>query len=549
MKKIIKKILKKPSSREQIKQLDKGDHPVSGDLKSNVVYLKQAFDRCSDFIVREFEIATDYPIRVAMAYIDGLVNKQMITEDMIKTFMYDATHINTKGLLQSSEDFQNLFTERLLAFTEVKTGDKMKELFASLLTGETVLLVNGLSTYFAVSTQSWKQRAISEPETEAAVRGPKEGFTESLQTNITLIRRRIKTPRLKFETFKVGTLTNTAVCISYIDGIVNDKIVAEVKERLQRIKIDGVLESGYIEEYIEEAPFSMFPTIHSTERPDKVAGGLLEGQVCLIVDTTPFALLLPVTFPQLLQASEDYYLRWPFASFVRVIRFAALNIALLAAPFYIAIVTYHQEMLPTPLLISVAAAREGVPFPAFVEALLMEATFEVLREAGVRLPKTIGQAVSIVGALVIGEAAVTAGLVSTAMVIIVATTAIASFTIPSYSGAYSIRILRFPLMALAAALGLFGIMVGLLIMLIHLCSLRSFGVPYISPLAPVTLRDLKDMFIRAPWWKMTTRPRLHGYKEPQRQGYGQMPKPPENRKRTANNSNKISRRIVRRKVK
>ncbi|KNZ69544.1 GerA spore germination protein [Thermincola ferriacetica] len=543
-KRILKRIFAKPAPEKSISYDKLEKVSLSANLEENISYLRAAFDRCSDFVLREFVVGTTPSVKAAMAYIDGLVNKKMLTDDMVKTFMYDAVQLKNKGPALQNKD---VFAEELLAFTEVKTSNNMKDLLAAVLTGETVLLVDGLDNYFAVSTQNWVQRAVTEPETESVVRGPKEGFTESLQTNITLIRRRIKSPRLKFETIKIGTLTNTAVCISYIDGVVNEKIVAEVKERLKRIKVDGILESGYIEEFIEDAPLSIFPTVNSTERPDKVAGGLLEGQVAILVDTTPFVLLLPVTFPQMLQASEDYYLRWPFATFIRLIRFGALNSALLLPAFYIAIVTYHQEMLPTPLLISIAAAREGVPFPAFVEAILMEGTFEVLREAGVRLPKTIGQAVSIVGALVIGEAAVTAGLVSPAMVIVVALTAIASFTLPSYSGSFSIRILRFTLMVLAAFLGLFGIMTGLLAILIHLCALRSFGIPYISPLAPTSLRDLKDMFFRAPWWSMFVRPRTYGYKDAARQKYGQKPKAPEERKRNENNENRISRKIARRK--
>ncbi|ADG83362.1 spore germination protein [Thermincola potens] len=543
-KRILKRIFAKPAPEKSISYDKLEKVSLSANLEENSSYLRAAFDRCSDFVLREFVVGTTPSVKAAMAYIDGLVNKKMLTDDMVKTFMYDAVQLKNKGPALQDKD---VFAEELLAFTEVKTSNNMKDLLAAVLTGETVLLVDGLDNYFAVSTQNWVQRAVTEPETESVVRGPKEGFTESLQTNFTLIRRRIKSPRLKFETIKIGTLTNTAVCISYIDGVVNEKIVAEVKERLKRIKVDGILESGYIEEFIEDAPLSIFPTVNSTERPDKVAGGLLEGQVAILVDTTPFVLLLPVTFPQMLQASEDYYLRWPFATFIRLIRFGALNSALLLPAFYIAIVTYHQEMLPTPLLISIAAAREGVPFPAFVEAILMEGTFEVLREAGVRLPKTIGQAVSIVGALVIGEAAVTAGLVSPAMVIVVALTAIASFTLPSYSGSFSIRILRFTLMVLAAFLGLFGIMTGLLAILVHLCALRSFGIPYISPLAPTSLRDLKDMFFRAPWWSMFVRPRTYGYKDPARQKYGQKPKAPEERKRNENNENRISRKIARRK--
>ncbi|MBU7005948.1 spore germination protein [Phosphitispora fastidiosa] len=522
-KRIIKKAFVKPRNESQAIGSGESKEPVSANLNKNMTHLKAVFDRCTDIIFREFEAAIGGGVKIAMVYIDGLVNKEMLTEDLVKTLMYDVSSLNSSAPVNDPAGY---LSSRIIAFTEVKVQDNLMDAVHSVLSGETILFVDGVSKAFALSTQDWVQRAVTEPATENVVRGPREGFTESLQTNYTLIRRRIKSSRLKFETMKIGAITKTAVSIGYLEGIVNNKIVDEVRNRLQRIDIDGILESGYIEEYIEDAPMTVFPTVQATERPDKVAGGLLEGQVVILVDTTPFVLLVPVTFPQLLQASEDYYLRWPFASFIRFIRFVTLNIALLAPPLYIAITTYHQEMLPTPLLISIAAAREGVPFPAFVEAMLMETTFEVLREAGVRLPKAVGQAVSIVGALVIGDAAVSAGLVSPAMVIIVALTAISSFSLPSYFGAFSLRILRFPLMALAAALGLFGVMAGLLALLIHLCSLRSFGVPYISPLAPTSWRDLKDMFFRAPWWSMVTRPRMTGVKEPARQDYKQKPRPP-----------------------
>ncbi|PKM83150.1 MAG: spore germination protein [Firmicutes bacterium HGW-Firmicutes-14] len=528
-KKLLKKVFHKPSNTQGT-GADRGqDIPVSADLAQNVACLRSVFDRCSDIIVREFDVGPGISLRAAIIYVDGLVNKKMLSDDLVKTLMYEAGKLKEKASGKNAADF---FSEKLIAFTEVKHQRSMNDLVDSVLTGETILLVDGINSGFALSAQDWVQRGLQEPDTETVVKGPREGFNENLQTNIMLIRRRIKSSGLKFETVKIGEYTKTAVSICYLEGVVNPKTVGEVKKRLEGIKVDGILESGYIEELIEDAPLSLFPTVQSSERPDKVAGGLLEGQVAIMVDTTPFMLLVPVTFPQLLQASEDYYLRWPFASFIRGIRFVTLNIALLLPPLYIAVTTYHQEMLPTPLLISIAAAREGVPFPAFVEALIMETTFEVLREAGVRLPRNIGQAVSIVGALVIGQSAVTAGLVSPAMVIVVALTAIASFTLPSYSGAFALRVLRFPLMALAAGLGLFGIMVGLLAVLIHLSSLRSFGMSYLQPLTPTVWRDFKDMFLRLPWWMMDTRPKLMGKMNTVREEPGQKPKAPKRVRRT-----------------
>ncbi|GAA3330635.1 hypothetical protein GCM10020331_084000 [Ectobacillus funiculus] len=268
------------------------------------------------------------------------------------------------------------------------------------------------------------------------------------------------------EAIKVGRLSNTNIVITYLDGVVEPSLVAEVRERLRRIDIDAILESGYIEELIGDNPFSVFPQVNNTERPDKVAANLLEGKIGILIDNTPFALIMPITFfYEMLQSSEDYYQHFMVSTVIRWLRFCMIGIALLLPSLYIAITTYHPEMLPTTLLLSVASGRETVPFPAFVEALIMEISFEGLREAGVRLPRTVGQAVSIVGALVIGQAAVQAGIVSATMVIVVSITGISSFIFPVFfSQGIAIRLLRFPMMICAATLGLYGILVAILIL-------------------------------------------------------------------------------------
>jgi spore germination protein KA len=304
----------------------------------------------------------------------------------------------------------------------------------------------------------------------------------------------------------IGTETKTNVVLTYIDDIADPKLIKDVKKRLNKIKIDGILETGYIEELIEDHPYSPFPQMHYTERPDTVAGNLLEGRFAIFVDGSPFALIAPVTMWQMLQASEDYYERFFISNLVRWIRFLFVAIALFLPALYIAITTFHQDMLPTTLILSIAGAREAIPFPALVEALIMELSFEALREAGVRLPKTVGQAVSILGALVIGQAAVQAGIVSAPMVIIVSMTGIASFTIPRFNFAITVRLLRFPIMLLAGALGLYGIVIGLVLISVHLTQMTSFGVPYLSGLSPYSKTDTKDIVIRAPWWKMIHRP-------------------------------------------
>jgi spore germination protein KA len=304
----------------------------------------------------------------------------------------------------------------------------------------------------------------------------------------------------------IGRLTETPVLIAYIEGIAQRTLIQEVTNRLMSIKIDGILESGYIEEMIQDRPFSPFPLILTTERPDVAAACLLEGRVIILIDGTPFVLIAPCTFASMLQSPEDYYNHFYIGTFIRWLRYIFFFIALLGPSAYVAILTFHQEMIPTSLLITIAENREQIPFPALIEAFIMEITFEALREAGVRLPKQVGAAVSIVGALVIGQAATAAGLVSSPMVMVVAITGVASFLMPRYATGISIRILRFPIMILSGVLGLLGVMIGVTAIVAHLCTLQSFGVPYLNPTATLKIKNLKDVLIRAPWWEMDTRP-------------------------------------------
>ena len=391
---------------------------------------------------------------------------------------------------------------------ELKEVSDFEKLFVHLLSGDTIILVDGYSEGFAIGSRGWDDRGVTAPDSETVVRGPKDGFSETLRTNTSLLRRRIKDTSFWIETKKIGRRTKTDVAIAYIKGIADDKVVDELRMRLDRIDIDGILESGYIEELIQDGVYTPFPTVYNTERPDAVAAGLLEGRVAIMVDGTPFVLLVPALFVHFLHAPEDYYQRYDISTLIRLLRYLSFFIALLTPSIYIAVTTFHQEMIPTSLLISIAAQREGVPFPAFIEALIMEITFEILREAGVRMPRAVGAAISIVGALVLGEAAVQAGIVSPVMVIVVSLTAISSFVFPTYNMAIAVRILRFMLMILAATFGLYGIALGLIGIVLHLCSLRSFGLPYMSPFAPFNWQNQKDTILRFPLWSIFHRPRL-----------------------------------------
>jgi spore germination protein KA len=311
-----------------------------------------------------------------------------------------------------------------------------------------------------------------------------------------LIRKRLRNPKLRIEDFTVGTDTQTKLALVYVEGIIQPSVLEEARDKLQNIRLTKVLDSSYVEELLEDESISPFPRVFNTERPDVVTATILEGRFAVIVDGTPFVLLAPTLFLENMQSPDDYYQRPVIATLLRLLRYFGFVIALLGPSIYIALTTYHQQMLPASLLFSLASQREGVPFPAFVEALLMEVAFEILREAGLRMPRGISQTVSVVGTLVVGQAAVEAGIVSAAMVIVVAITAISSFIIPSYTFSTSVRMLRFVFMGLAASMGLYGIVVGLFALVLHLCSLSSFGVPYMSSFGPYIKRNMQDTIIR-----------------------------------------------------
>ncbi|MGC5328081.1 spore germination protein [Brevibacillus sp. SYSU BS000544] len=484
------------------------------ELYLNEEILRSLYTKCNDVVFRKFLI--NRSIHALLIYIDALSNIEEIDENVLAPLMKESTdaEITLKELI-----------EQRLAISNVRVINTISECISSISIGDPILLIDGVKSGISLALCKWEKRAISEPTAEGGVRGPREGFTESAVVNISLIRRIIKSPLLKMESLVIGDFTKTKVTISYIEGIVDHTLVEEVKNRLSRIQIDGILESGYIEELIQDYAFSPFPQLISTERPDVVCGNLLEGRVAILVDGTPFALIAPITFFSLLQSSEDYYQHFISSTAIRWLRYFFLGISLLLPALYVAVITFHQEMLPTSLLISMASAREAVPFPAIIEVLIMEVTFEALREAGVRLPKQVGAAVSIVGALVIGQAAVQAGLVSAPMVIVVAITGIASFMMPRYPAGIAIRLLRFPIIILAGTLGLLGVMLGIITIVIHMCSLRSFGVPYLSSVAALKTNELKDVLIRGPWWAMDSRPHLTGEYNQYRQTKGMKPGP------------------------
>jgi hypothetical protein len=516
MNNMLRKLLKSKTEKKTplVEQFTEEQDPLTDNLIDNENKFRSIYKDCSDVIFRLFFIGGKD--KAILMYIEGLSNIEELDDNVLSALMRN-----------TEEEFYNVnsLIEKRISVSNVKEIKTFSECIQEISSGNPVILVDKRKTGFSLGLSKWEKRSVEEPSAEMVVRGPREAFVETLRVNTSLLRRKIRSPELKMLSMEIGRYTKTKVVIVYMEGIANKDLIEETKNRLSRIEIDGILESGMIEEFIEDNPYSPFPQVLETERPDVVTSNLLEGRVAILVDGTPFSIVVPTTLYSLLQSAEDYYGRFLIGTAIRWLRYLFLVISLLLPSLYVAVITYHHEMVPTTLLINMAASREQVPFPAIIEVILMEITFEALREAGLRLPKQVGSAVSIVGALVIGEAAVSAGIASAPMVIVVAITGVASFTIPRYSAAIAIRMLRFPMILLAGTLGLLGIMLGVITLIIHLCTLRSFGVPYLSPMAPMKFSDMKDVLIRAPWWKMNTRPHLTGEYNKYRQSTGQKPDP------------------------
>ncbi|MUT64499.1 spore germination protein [Paenibacillus sp. NEAU-GSW1] len=475
---------------------------LTASLEHNIEQMMVDLGGGPDIVARR--MLTKSGNRIALVYISSMIDADTINR-IVQSIAAENNSSGGQETLEAAEAFQRL-ADRTLSIGEYRSLSKYQEAILALLEGCTVIMMDGTAEAIAAHTSGGDRRSVEESTTQTVIRGPKEGFTESIVTNTTLLRRRIKSPNLRIDYKLIGRETQTSVAVVYLKGITSDYIIEEMHRRLDLIDTDSILESGYIEEFIADKASTPFPLMQNSERPDAVAAGLLEGQIAVIVDGTPFVLLAPVTFVKFFQSSEDYYQRFDIATFLRFIRFCSFLVSMLMPSLYVAITTFHQEMLPTPLLISLAAQREGVPFPAILEALLMEITFEILREAGVRMPRIIGPAISIVGALVLGQAAVQAGLVSAAMVIVVSFTAIASFVIPSVNMGTAARLIRFIMIILAGSFGIFGIMAGLMVVLAHMAGLRSFGVPFLLPVSPFVPGNWRDVIVRVPWWAMKKRP-------------------------------------------
>lgn len=467
---------------------------ITNDSEENLKYIKDLLKDNSDIVYREFYINK---WKAAIIYIDGMSDKILLDDYVFESLMLCSKEITDV----------NQIKDKILTVSDLKEINAMPEGINAMLSGETLMFIDGLNSAFVIATRAWASRGVTEPSSETVIRGSREGFTETIRFNTALVRRRIRDTRLKTVHKTLGARSKTDTVVLYIDDIVNKNVLNQLNTRLDAINIDAVLDSGYVEQLIEDNKWSIFPQIQSTERPDVVAAALYEGRTAVLIDNSPVAIIVPATLPNLVQSADDYYQRWMYSTFVRIIRLIGITASLMLPALYVAVTSFHTSIIPTKLAYSIAASREGVPFPAYVEAIIMELSLALLMESALRLPKAIGATIGIVGGLIIGQAAVAAGVVSPIMIIIVSITAITSFMIPNYEITSAFRIIRFLLIIAASIIGFYGIMLGLIILLIHLVELKSFGISYLSPMVTPNITDFKDMFIKFPINYMKKRPK------------------------------------------
>jgi spore germination protein len=458
--------------------------------------IKKQLTGCSDIVYQVFQL---HGHACTLIYIPSIVDARSLQDG-----------INTALKKESNSDLDwPHFLERLergsaFAVPYQKSFD-IHTAADLVVSGNVVMGMEGLPYLYYFEITKYQKRAVSESQNELVVIGPQEAFIEDIGTNLSLLRHKIKHPNLKMKHYSIGKYTKTDVYVVYIEGLNKPEILEEIDTKLQNLSIDGILGISYLAEHINYDVFTPFPLFQYTERPDSVAASLMEGRIGLLQDGTPSALLTPVTLFSLLQSSEDYYQSYFAGSWVRIVRFVFSIVALLLPSLYVAITTFHSQIIPSNLLLTIASARENIPFSALTEALIMELTFEALREAGTRIPKPVGQTVSIIGAIVIGQAAVQAGIVSAPMVIVVSITGIASYIIPHLELGLTFRLLRFPLLILGGTMGLIGVFTATFVLYGHLANLRSFGTPYMQPIAPFVFQDWKDTLLRVPSTYMNKR--------------------------------------------
>lgn len=460
-------------------------------LVDNIRSLQSIFSKTPDLVVRTF-IYKQTESQAALVYLSGLSDKYSINNNVLQQLMFHK--VGTDG------------AELPVTLGLMNTMSTWEPIETAILHGYSILFIDGLPYAYAMDTQGWPQRSISDSQIEASLKGAHQGFIETDSQNIALIRRYISSTELKIKEYYIGRRAKSKVSILYLEDVASPELLQEMENRITRLDVDCILNTGELAEYIEDNAYSLFPQFITTERPDTAASQILQGRICVVLDRSSSVLIAPMSLISFFQGIDDYSSRWPIATFLRLLRILACFVAAFLPGIYIACISFNYELIPLDLILSIGQFRAAVPYPPLIEAFIMEIMLEMLREAGIRLPAPVGQTVGIVGGIVIGQAAVQAGIVSNLMVVIVASTAVASFILPNYDMASAIRLIRFPVMIIASLFGVVGIIAAYMILVAHLINLKSLGQSYTSPIAPIRMGDWKDGFVRLPLWKMVNRP-------------------------------------------
>ncbi len=492
----------------------KNDFKIPTDIDSNIKFIEQEFHYPvnKDIIVRKIKISGKYDAFIA--YLNGAVDNNIVNNFILRPLLnYRITAGEDRSPKKEEVDF---ILNNVVEINYMKTVDKPKDVIYQIIVGNTVVYIDGCCYYGIYGTKGFEKREVSTPQTEGSVKGSYEAFTENLSTNVALIRKLIRNKDLITEKLRVGDSNNNECAIMYIEGIVNPAIVQEIKRRISSVKTDFISGTGMLGEYISDNTWSLIPTVLSTERTDRTCYYIMEGRVALISNGTPYVLIVPITFFTLFHTSEDYILKWQYSFLLRVVRIFGILVSLLLPGMYVALVNYHQEMIPSSLLISIARSREEVPFPTIVEVIFMEISFELIREAGVRIPGILGNTIGIVGALIIGQAAVQASIISPILIIVISFTVLGNYSIPDFSLTYATRIIRLSFILFGYVLGFLGVCLGIVASITIMCNLRSFGVPFFSNFPPKT-RKSRDTVLNYPIWKQEFRPDELNTMDPRKQ--------------------------------
>lgn len=475
---------------------------ITSSLEKNKEGFQDIFHDCADIKMQQMQIGAGQQVACLVAYIEVTGGDVIFEQSLVGKLLNSLSDCDQGEICRRLD-------ANALGLSDASPFSTLQEAAEGLLTGDTILFVDGWDKALKIPAKGYPQMSIGEADSEKVIRGSNEGFCDSIKANTALIRKRIRSTKVKVREKTLGVRSQTKVNLVYMEGIAHESLLAEIERRLEGYEIDGVLDSGIIEQLSEDKWYSPFPQFQTTQRPDRAAMSILEGRVVLLSDNSPIALILPTDYNSFIRTSDDYYSRWEIASLGRILRYLASFFAMTLPGLYLAVCNFHTQILPTNLILSFVAARQGVPFPGVVEVLLMELSFELLREAGVRLPGAMGNTIGIVGGLIIGQAAVEANLTSPIVVIVVAFTALCSFAIPNEEFATAFRVLKFFFIGMSAWLGFYGFLLALLALLIHLSHLKSFGIPYLMPFVGADLSDYydeRDSLLRFPLFAMRRRP-------------------------------------------